>query len=367
MKRIVKSMTAVAAAAALLCASGCSGDTKWSFKTKDHKASSGVWIYYTFTATDEALSKLYESDSAVNIENADFSKEIDGKKATDWIYDQAKKNCRRYLTMEKLAKEYKIKISDETLKDKKSELSTTYDSYNKQLNNIFVDLGVSADSYLEASWKPDYIQEQLFDKIYGKGGTKEVKETAMKKYFTNNYVTFYYVTCSLTKQDATTGTKTDLDDETQTKYKTNFNRYANMLNNGGKTTDDVEAQYKIDFETDTVQANTATNAKADMTDDELSKAILETEVGKAVVKEQNDTLYLIYRTDIDEKAKELFGETGAADFVTKDDVLHKMKDGEFDEFLADEQKKLEMERNDACIHKYDAQRTIDIMKKALKS
>ena len=66
-KQITKPLALFSASAMLFAASGCS-DTSWSYKTSQKALSNGAWIYYTFSAMNDAASKIEEeSGTAVDL------------------------------------------------------------------------------------------------------------------------------------------------------------------------------------------------------------------------------------------------------------------------------------------------------------
>ena len=379
MKNILKSAAAVTCAAALLCATGCS-DTKWSFKT-DHKTlSSGVWINYTFEGVSDALTKMQETNKDATLDSLDFEKDkIDDMLLKDWAYAEAKKKELRYLTLDKLAAQLDVEVSDDTYNSAKNLYSSIYKSYYSEM---FEKLGVSEDSYCQASVMPNLLSDEIFTKLYGKGGSKEVADKNLQAYFVDNYVSYYYVSCDLTVAETTTSTDTEasqtetteaaaakrVDDKTLATYTENFTKYANMLNNGGKTTADVAEEYKKDFGVETVPETSETVAKDTLsTENKLQKAILDAKEGKAVTQEIDDKLYLIYRFDIKTKTDKIKAaddntDENETEIISREDILKKMKSEEFEKYLDDEQDKLDYVRNDACIHKYDVMRTVGILK-----
>ena len=367
MKNILKCAGAVTIAAALACASaGCSGDTKWSFKSDHLSLASGIWISYTFDGVNAAVSKVQETDEKATLATIDFNtQKIDGKLAKDWAYAEAKKNVIRYLTVDKLAADLGAAVSDETFDASKYYYTYFYQNYYSEM---FEKLGVSEESYCKANLMPQLLENEVFTKIYGKGGSKEVSDADLQAFFVDNYVSYYYVTCDLTTTGENDET-VDIDAATKEKYGDNFRKYANMLNNDGKTTAEVSTQYKTDFELAedaTVPETTETVYKDDMSDSDLNKAILALEEGKATTQEISGKLYLIYRYKIQDKVAKIKAadddtEEGETEIISRENILQKMKSDEFQKYLTEEEKKLSYTRNDACVHKYDVLRTVSIL------
>ena len=103
-----------------------------------------------------------------------------------------------------------------------------------------------------------------------------------------------------------------------------------------------------------------------MSTDDLNKAILEAEEGKAVTKEIGTKLYMIYRYKIQDKAakiKAASDETSddETEIISREDIVKKMKSDDFEKYVSDAEDKLDYTRNDACVHKYDVLRTVNIL------
>lgn len=368
MKKILKTAAVITAAAALACSTGCSGDTKWSFSSGENKVTSGSWIFNTYVYTMDAVSELQKEDSGNTISNIDFEKKlIDGQPAKDWIYLKAKIDCKRQLTLDNLMKKYGAVVDTADVESMK-QLYVNY--YYNGSKDLFEQLGVSEDSFVDAYVMPGYKSDAIFKKLYGKGGEKAVSDEEVKKYFTDNYVTYYSLSYSLKTTDEN-GSSVAVDDDTKDKINESFNKYKHMLNDQGKTTKDVDDQYKIDFSVENSPSETETTVLDDMEDANLKEIVSEAKVGEATVVTKNDTIYLVYKTDINEKAKNIkYSEditeqdTGA---ISTESIVSKMKKQEFEDFLDQEIDKLDYTRNDACIARYSVMRTVDIVKKNTKT
>ncbi len=358
-KNILKPVAVIGTAAMIISASGCS-DTSWSIKTKDKTFTNGGWIYYTYAALNDAIDKLNEnSESSFDITKDDITKKkIEKKDAVDWIYDKAKEKAIEYLTVEKLCKENKLQADKDEIKSIKSNYQSFFES---GYMGIYEQLGISADTFADIYGTYNLREEQLFNHIYGKGGSKEISDDEISKYFTENYTSYYYVPYSLKTTDDD-GNEVDIDDETKDKVLTKFAGYAKELNEG-KTTDDIDTEYKSDFEVETAPSVKATTVMSDANvSEDLQKVIKELGDKKATVKTIDDTHYLVYKGSISEEAKALIDGTYENTTVTSDTIRHKIKDDEFEKYLDGEEKNLKYEMNDACISKYSVQRTIDIVK-----
>ena len=367
MKNIFRAAGALACTAAVLCSVGCSSNTKWAYKTDKAELGNGQWIYCTFEGASLALSEVQKTDEKADINSIDWDKqEIEGETAKDWIYAKAKETGLKYIMMESLAVENDITIDEAAFDASKYYYSYFYNNY---YHDLFTELGVSEDSYCKVCLRPDMISDKLFANMSGTVGDRELPKDEVEKFFKENYVSYYYISCDLKKTE--NNEKVDLDADTLAKYRENFAKYADMINKDKKSTDDVTEQYKKDFDVENTPAVSETAYKDDLTTSDLNSAILEAKVGEAVTKEIDDKLYLIYRYDINSKVQYIKADDeekaeGATEVISKEGILKKMKDDDFQQYLKEERDKLQYDRNDACVHKYDVTRTLNILKSQSK-
>lgn len=377
MKTISKKLAALILVAALGCsAASCSfGPGKWSYQTDTATISAGTWIYSTYQSYNDAVSKITEANADnedFDVQLMDITKEkVEDKNAVDWIFDDAKDKCIGILTLEKLVKDKKVTLDQEQLQSTE-DMYAQYYSYSDEAVKFYEALGVSEESFVTANVRYNYLRSELFTKIYGKDGEKEVPEEDVKKYYKENYINYYYIAYSLKTTDEE-GNSVDIDAETKDKVTTNFNKYRNMLNNDKKTTDDVETQYKTDFEAESVPSSGTTtlkttfdDAEASQMSDNLKKAIKDAKEEEAVVKTIDDTLYLIYKGSVSKLADKIKYSEDAGeketDYVDRASVVYNMKQDEFDKYIEDEKAKLKYDTNDACLSAYSVERTVKIVK-----
>lgn len=358
-KNFIRPLAAACAAVMVLTASGC-GDTSWSFKTEKSTLSNGTWIYQTAIKYQEALSKISEdsessdSETSVDINNS----KIENKNAIDWIYKEAKEACKKQLTIEKLAKDNKVTYDESEL----DAMESMYKSYYFSMSGTLDELGVSQETFMNTEVKQSFLSNKLFEKLYNKGGSKEVPDEDLKKYFTENYTDYFYIPYSLKTTD-TEGNEIDITDDEKDKVKTNFAKYADMLNKDGKTKDDVIEEYKKDFSVDSVP-NSSNVAKLDSTgmSDELKKIFQELNDKTATVRTIENSTYLIYKGSITEDAERISDEADE-NVISRSSILQDMKGDEYNEYIKSEQKTIVYDLNPDCLSKYSIQRTIDILKK----
>lgn len=350
--KIVKPLAVLGAAAMLLGAAGCS-DTSWTLKTNKKTISAGEWIYYTYAAYNQAVSKVSETEENYDGKNID-QKTIEKKNGYTWIEDEAKESALAHLTVEKLIADNKVKIDDSEIKLYKSQ----YSYYYQMSEELYTKLGVSEESFNDINGVYPYKSQKLFEYLYGTDGPKAVSEDEIKKYYNENYVDYYYVGYSLVTTDDD-GNAVDVDDETIDKVTLRFDTYAKQLNDG-KTTEEIEELYKTDFEVESVPStsNTAVLEDANL-NDEIKETIEGLDTGKATTKKIDGSYYLIYKGDAASKYDEVTDEENGT--ITKTSILYSMKNEDYKSYLEEEQKKLKYDTNDASLSKYTVARTVSIV------
>ena len=180
MKNIGKKISALALSAVLACAaSGCTfGPGKWSYKTDVSEISAGSWIYNTYQSYNEAMNKIQEANKDnedFDAQLIDFKKEkIEDKVAIDWIFDDAKDKCISLLTVEKLAQDKNLVIDESQMKMTGDMYLQYYYNASDESKAFYERLGVSEDSFSESVTRYGFIYQELFEKIYGKDGEKEL-------------------------------------------------------------------------------------------------------------------------------------------------------------------------------------------------
>ncbi len=358
--KFIKPLAAVSAAAVMLSAAGCA-DTSWSFKTSNAEITNGMWIYKTYSNMNQAIQKYQEeTGNSIQPSDEDFAdKKVEKKNIYDWIADKSKDDCVEALTIEKLIKDNKVTVDKESIESNVK----MYEQYITQygMDTMYEQLGVSMKSaaYMDSTLAT--YKEDLFKKLYDKEGTKAVKDDEVKKYFVDNYTDYYYIHYSFKTTDDD-GNSTDIDDATKDKVTGAFAKYAKELNDGTKTTAEIDEEYKTDFELGddgSVPSTASTEVLADSSmNEDVQKEIKALGDKKATVKLIDDTYYLFYKGSISEKYNTISDDETSANGITRLSIVHKIKDDEFDKYIEAEKKKLKYDTNNDCISKYSVERTV---------
>ena len=407
MKHAIKKIAASTICGALLLSMAGCADTSWSVKKNDDETLSvGTYIYYMTQAYSEAKEKTGKSGNVV------LSETIDKKTGDQWIRDRAKELCVEQMTLDKLCKDNKINITDDeidaTYKSQSVFYGYGYCSYYDMWvmsKQSYEAMGISENSYKNAIIKTALEKDKFFNKLYGEGGSKEVKDSELEKYFKENYVSYKYLTTSLNKTDSN-GKSTTMTDEEKEVVKAQYERYVKIINEQGKTIDDVAAQYDKDYpsesstksssessqettssassekssqpettsseastESSTESSNSSTKKSSSVQSsiedlsndnfvfgDEVKKKLKEMKDNEAAYVATSSAYYFLYKTPIADEVSSALDKNNTSNYRSK--ILHSIKDDEFDKYIEEQGKKIDYEFNDAAYNKYTPSRVI---------
>lgn len=407
MKNAIKKIAASTICGALLLSMAGCADTSWSVKKNDDETLSvGTYIYYMTQAYSEAKEKTGKSGNVV------LSETIDKKTGDQWIRDRAKELCVEQMTLDKLCKDNKINITDDeidaTYKSQSVFYGYGYCSYYDMWvmsKQSYEAMGISENSYKNAIIKTALEKDKFFNKLYGEGGSKEVKDSELEKYFKENYVSYKYLTTSLNKTDSN-GKSTTMTDEEKEVVKAQYERYVKIINEQGKTIDDVAAQYDKDYpsesstksssessqettssassekssqpettsseastESSTESSNSSTKKSSSVQSsiedlsndnfvfgDEVKKKLKEMKDNEAAYVATSSAYYFLYKTPIADEVSSALDKNNTSNYRSK--ILHSIKDDEFDKYIEEQGKKIDYEFNDAAYNKYTPSRVI---------
>lgn len=113
---------------------------------------------------------------------------------SDYIIRATQDNVKRQIVLTQMMEEYDIPRITEDEAELNKDLTTLE-------KDAFIDLGFDNDSYIYAVQNAYLNERSLFYGLYGKGGARAVDELELRRYFSNNYVSYKIISIPLT--DAT--------------------------------------------------------------------------------------------------------------------------------------------------------------------
>ena len=354
----------------VIAVAGCtptSLNKEWAYKTSSEEQAIGVYIYSLESAYNRAETFAKKLDDYDSTSDSWLDKKItddDGKKqvAREWIKDQAKKMCLSYLVVNEQIEKEKVEIGQATL-DTANDQAESYwnvgpyasQGYVMPMKDEYEKYGVSLDSFAYCTTLYSTKYDALFKAVYGKGGSKEVSDSDLTKYFKENYTDYAYIPANLytsKTDDSGSSTNTAMSKSEIKKVKDQLDSCKKDLNKG-KSFDDVLKAYQKDAKLTTDPSKSAVeNLDNSSIGDELKKAIGKLDVGEAqtlqVGSGDSAIYYLVYKKDI---ADDVDSYIGNAD--NKAGVLSSMKSDEFAKYIDELAGKLKAEENTSVINQYD--------------
>lgn len=354
----------------VLIVSGCtpmSLNKEWSYKSGDKELAIGVYIYSLDTAYQQAKSYAQKLDDYDESKDSWLEMEItddDGKKevASKWIKDQAKLMCLSYLVLDEQIEKEKIDISDDAIASADEQAETYWNvgqyadyGYVMPMKDDLEPYGISLESFRYCSTEYSVKYQALFNKLYKEGGSKEVSDEELTKYFNDNYTDYSYFTVNLytsSTDEAGQSTNVAMSDKEAKKVTDEIDGYVKDIN-GGKSYDDVlDAYMKAnDIESDPATSSIE-NLENSSLGDEVKEALKKLDNNKATAVKvgsgENAVYYFIYKRNIKDAAKDY-----VADENNKANLLSAMKGEEFADYIEELTKKLDYEENTSVIEKYE--------------
>ena len=347
-------------------ASGCSLQKQWSYKTSDKELAIGVYIYNLDVAYQQALEYAKKLDDYDGTNDKWLDLEItddDGTTAVarQWMKDKAEELTLTALAVEKGLKDEGATVDSATLQAADEQAKTNWNvgpyanyGYVMPMSKELEPHGVSFDSYKYAASEVPAMQQVLFNTLYEKGGSQEVSDAELEKFFSENYVDYAYLSANLyesSTDEAGTTNNVALSEDAVKQITDKFDGMVKDINSG-KAFDDVSKAY-TDAEglsSDSVVNNTEL-LKNFSAGDELKVEIEKLDSGKAATVKVGEgdsaMIYLVYKKDITAIAKDYLESAS-----NRSEVLTNMKTDDFKTYIKDLIKELKYEKN-AAVDSYD--------------
>ena len=309
-------------------ASGCSLQKQWSYKTSDKELAIGVYIYNLDVAYQQALEYAKKLDDYDGTNDKWLDLEItddDGTTAVarQWMKDKAEELTLTALAVEKGLKDEGATVDSATLQAADEQAKTNWNvgpyanyGYVMPMSKELEPHGVSFDSYKYAASEVPAMQQVLFNTLYEKGGSQEVSDAELEKFFSENYVDYAYLSANLyesSTDEAGTTNNVALSEDAVKQITDKFDGMVKDINSG-KAFDDVTKAYTEaeGLSTDSVVNNTEL-LKNFSAGDELKVEIEKLDSGKAATVKVGEgdsaMIYLVYKKDINAIAKDYLEST----------------------------------------------------------
>lgn len=334
MNFLKKCAAALLTGAMVLSCAACSSDTGWIMQKDELEMPAGVYLNNLLSSYYDAEMKVTDSSTSV------LKSEIEGKKASEWIKEQALRETKINMALCDQFNTRKLTMSQDELMACQTQAESYYEQYGENLEKN----GISKNS-IELLYQLTYMKVKVFDAIYGEGGEKEVPETELRDYYEDNYIKMAVQTFSLPQEPTFTDKTSEEEKATQQQiYEMQLSNVVNAAESlylqaqigadSGKEWNQVLNEYKkvnqetgeVNEEYDMTTSNYRLLDTATTTlNPEIINALKEAEQGE-VIKVRTDSMIAIgATTDLN---------TDPTDFeYVKSMIRHSLKEDEFEEYL----------------------------------
>lgn len=356
MRNHKKLLCVILALIVALSAASCSLSKQYSYKTDDVELPIGVYINYLRSAYYEAQSYAqksdkYDSEAGTYDGKESFLKleitDDDGNTAVaeDWIKSRAAKYMDEAVATYYEYNKLGATMDEATYNSQKS----IYDQYKDTIEDTFSPYGISYDSFFLCAVTIPLMQNAVFEAEYAVDGPMAVSDEELYAYFAENYTSYHYFSVNLytteTDEDGESVT-TPMTDAEVAAITASFEGYSAELN-AGASFSDVLAKYNEEYEASKTATDKTEVIDAD-TDDELQKAVLSLDEGKAkqvVIGTDANTrqIYLISKDVIKDVTASYFETEGR-----RDTIVSEMKEDDFEELLKTIAAAINVDKSSAC-------------------
>ncbi len=331
MKTLKKILCVALAAIMLLSFAGCS-TPKVALTVDGKDYATGEYLAYLLDAFQQAYYNgglYYYEQQGTDIWSQTFTHDDKSLDLAEYLKAQTVDTIIRQKALENMMKEAGVEPSEDTTKNAQQMVDAVDES-------TLLTFGVSKESYEKMCMAYYRNELSLFLSRYDKDGTTPVPEADIRQYFDDNYLSFKMISVEMMKDEK------EMSEDEQKTVKNELQKYLDLYN-GGKSFNEVIAQYNYDISTSSdkkLETLTDKDTRQDVEvesygDEDFTDAVKSVPEGKAQIvtyKAGGETLTaaLILRMDPEE------GEGYETAFEdNRQNILLGIK---FDEFDADVKK-----------------------------
>ena len=325
--KTVKKIVAVTIAAVMMLSLASCGDNSWIVKYNGREIPTGVYTYYVYNAyemltyygtinPEEKLNgqTVADDSDADAVDSETAANEVPAEEyINNYALEQVLYLCELWDRYEAAG----LSMDEATIADKNEHINDEYEQYK----DLYVTNGVAKTSVEIASAQGMFgiMQDQLFNHLYGEGGTQQVTKDELKTFFLDNHVGYSYVYESLVKDGL------PLSDDEKAAVKTRLEGVKSDVEKGKKKFEDVVKEYSDAYVADSTAGKYGApeSVVKKNSESELMLALLEIEAGKLGYVEIDNYAFLLKRHDLNsmdyfEKNQEMLLESYKLEGFQKD-------------------------------------------------
>ncbi len=184
----------------LTTCTACGENTAVAMTIDGTEIPAGIYLYYIASAYSDAMNVIEEKDSDAFTEcetTQDVKKimkvsDIDDVHADVWIQNKAIEYCQSYVAVQKEFEALNLTLSGSDLASIDSAVATSYSYYGDFFNNNGI-----GEASVKKIMTLSYQQNAIYDAYYGEGGSEDIQDEDLKKYYTDNHLRAKYITMPL--------------------------------------------------------------------------------------------------------------------------------------------------------------------------
>lgn len=264
LKKAKKILTGIIASAMVLSCAGCGTgkSTAYALTVDGYQVKAGVYIYYQYTAFQEAKNLATKENQKLDVtdEKALKKVKINNKNFLQWVEDKTTTACAEHVAVIKKFDEMNLSLDESDLDSIESNVESAYE------NNpaMFEGNGIGEESLKEIMTNT-YKSNEIFEALYGEGGTEGVKEEDVKNFYIENNARVKYIDMDLHDSEGN-----DLDETGKKEITDMADDFLKRAKNAGSTDKMLEEFDAMQEEYDKYVADKAAEAAGEETTTEAA-------------------------------------------------------------------------------------------------
>lgn len=342
--RLLKRAAAIALAGLMgLSLASCSGDTSWSAEYNGNRLKAGVYISYMIDAFSSANVKVNpDGDEKMDV----FKQQVDGKDFSQWVQDETAHSVKKHFAISEKFQEMGLSFDEA----KQAEINSTMEYQWAYFEALYTKNGVSKESFA-STIENTYQSSEIFQKYYGEGGEEEVPQADLQKTFEEQYIKFCEMAFSL-KDSAGEALDDTKKEEARAKAKEYYDKaqsgadFDSLIIEREKELAKEQGQDESAIHSHEEKGVHDTIIKKDDSryPDKFMEEVPKAEIGKVIMFEDDDYVYLAQRLDILEDPQDLEN--------ARLDILYDLKYEDYEALLDGWADGLNVTFNDAAVKRY---------------
>lgn len=310
-----------------------SEDNTWVAKHGDDVMPVGAYLYYLTSAYTEAGNRVSANEKV-------WDASIDGQSVKDWSKDRALQYVGAYYYICDKFDELGLTLTEADLNAIDNGANSLWAYYKDSMETA----GISEASFKKAYAEHNVRAQLVLQAMYGEGGEKEVSESELSDYYTENYWSYEYMYVSKSKFDED-GNSVALEDDELKELQDTLQEYADKVNDGDMTFAEAYSEYST-LSATTPQHEAPGATKKDSVHTNISSELPDMEDGEVKLVEVDAGIYLVEKLSIEDYFDSLM-----EDESQKNELLTEYKGTEFNDDAMEQGKALNgVEVNQKCIN-----------------